>query len=69
MGPQRRSVCCNFHYLSSLVLRVCERDVEDEKERKQEIAKNAKDDGEKKERGGTRRVISRKTLLSMQVGE
>ena len=54
MGPQRRSVCCNFHYLSSLVLRVCERDVEDEKERKQEIAKNAKDDSEKKERGGRR---------------
>ena len=31
-----------------------ERDVEDEKERKQEIAKNAKDDSEKKERGGRR---------------
>ena len=43
---------------------VRERDVEDEKERKQEIAKNAKDDGERKERGGggTRRVISGKTL-------
>ena len=58
MGPQRRSVCCNFHYLSSLVLRVWERDVEDEKERKQEIAKNAKDDGEKKERGGGREGLS-----------
>ena len=52
MGPQKRSVCCNFHYLSSLVLRVWERYVEDEKERKQEIAKNVKDDDEKKERGG-----------------
>ena len=58
MGPQRRSVCCNFHYLSSLVLRVWERYVEDEKERKQEIAKNAKDDGEKKERGGGREGLS-----------
>ena len=28
-GPQRRSVCCNFHCLSSPVLRVRERDVED----------------------------------------
>ena len=41
---------------------MCERYVEDEKERKQKITKNAKDDGEKKERGGTRRVISGKTL-------
>ena len=41
---------------------MCERDVEDE--RKQEIAKNAKDDGERKERGGggTRRAISGKAL-------
>ena len=61
MGPQRRSVCCNFHYLSSLVLRVRERYVEDE--RKQEITKSPEDDDEKKERGGgTRRVISGKTL-------
>ena len=52
MAPQRRSVCCDFRCSSSLVLRVWERYVEDEKEGKQEIAKNAKDDGEKKERGG-----------------
>ena len=67
MGPQRRSVCCNFHYLSSLVLRVCERDVEDEKERKQEIAKNAKDDGEKKERGGIEKGIRGSRLLGRRL--
>ena len=46
------------------------REIYVEDERKQEIAKNAKDDDEKKEReGGTRRIISGKTLTSMQVGE
>ena len=59
MGPQRRSVCCNCHCLSSPVLKVRERYVEDE--RKQEIAKNAKDDDEKRKRKGgkARRGISR----------
>ena len=42
----------------------CVREIYIEDERKQEIAKNAKDDGEKKERGGggTRRAISGKAL-------
>ena len=39
--------------------------MEDEKERKQEIAKNAKDDGEKKERGrgGDEKGYQRKDTL------
>ena len=44
---------------------MCERDVEDEKERKQEIAKNAKDDDEKREKGGIEKGYQWKQAFRM----